>query len=45
MEPNSPYIYRDGDERDPVSGDEPTADEDEVVIVDGHAMQYRSYRR
>jgi hypothetical protein len=40
-EPNSPYVIR--EEPDVVDADDVV--EGEVVIVDGHAMSLRSYRR
>jgi hypothetical protein len=41
-EPNSPYVYREDEERTPT---EPDPEGREVVIVDGRAMSYRWYRR
>lgn len=45
MEPDSPYVYRDEDEQRHDRRVGPDPEGREVVIVDGRAMSYRSYRR
>jgi hypothetical protein len=45
MEPDSPYVYRDEEEQRHEPSAEPDPEGREVVIVDGRAMSYRSYKR
>lgn len=45
MESDSPYVYRDEDEQRHEPRVTPDPEGREVVIVDGRAMSYRSYKR
>jgi hypothetical protein len=45
MEPDSPYVFRDEDERRHEPREAPDPEGREVVIVDGRAMSYRWSRR
>jgi hypothetical protein len=45
QEPDSPYVFRDEDERRHEPVERPSAEGVDVVIVDGRAMTYRWSRR